>query len=166
MQFHAIIDDQTFAFTFLGDTITLDNEPLDARIHRLSEHTYHLLIDNRSYVVTVEQLDDGQARVTHRGRTQIVRVKSERDLLLERMGISGEASTRALELRAPMPGLVLQVHVEPGQQVESGDPLLVLEAMKMENELRASAAGVVAAVHVAPGAPVTKNDVLVTFEDA
>ena len=50
-----------------------------------------------------------------------------------------------------MPGLVVRVEVEPGQRVDAGAGLVVVEAMKMENELRAAGAGVVAAVHVAPG---------------
>jgi biotin carboxyl carrier protein len=166
MQFHAILDDQEFALTLDGDEITLDGQALDAHVHRLSDHTYHLLVDRRSYVMTVERLDGGRVRVTHQGHTQIVQVKDERALLLERMGISADASHQATELRAPMPGLVLQVHVADGQEVSEGDALLVLEAMKMENELRAGAAGTVATVHVAPGDAVTKNDLLVSFAAA
>jgi len=67
-------------------------------------------------------------------------------------------------IRAPMPGLVVRVAVEPGQQVDAGAGLVVVEAMKMENELRAPGAGVVAAVHVAPGQVVERGAALVTLE--
>ncbi|MBU6366822.1 MAG: acetyl-CoA carboxylase biotin carboxyl carrier protein subunit [Gemmatimonadetes bacterium] len=60
-----------------------------------------------------------------------------------------------------MPGLVVRVLAAPGDQVAAGAPLLVMEAMKMENELRAPAAGVVRAVHAAPGQAVEKGAVLV-----
>jgi pyruvate carboxylase subunit B len=63
---------------------------------------------------------------------------------------------------APMPGMVVRVEVAPGQRVEAGTGLVVVEAMKMENELRAGRAGVVEAVHVAVGQAVEKGAPLVT----
>jgi pyruvate carboxylase subunit B len=66
-------------------------------------------------------------------------------------------------VRAPMPGLVLRVEVEPGQTVHAGQGIIIIEAMKMENELRADAAGVVAKVLVQAGTPVEKGAVLVEF---
>lgn len=66
-------------------------------------------------------------------------------------------------LVAPMPGLIVRVHVRPGEVVAAGQPLVVMEAMKMENELRATAAGVVATVAVQPGAAVERGTVLVTL---
>jgi biotin carboxyl carrier protein len=62
-----------------------------------------------------------------------------------------------------MPGLVVRVQVEPGQQVAAGAPLVVLEAMKMENQLKAPAAGMIAEVRVVAGAAVEKGQVLVTL---
>jgi len=67
-------------------------------------------------------------------------------------------------LRAPMPGLIVQLRVKPGDHVSAGDGLVVMEAMKMENELRAPAAGTVRAVHVSVGAAVEKGALLVELE--
>ncbi|MBM3885848.1 MAG: acetyl-CoA carboxylase biotin carboxyl carrier protein subunit [Gemmatimonadetes bacterium] len=67
-------------------------------------------------------------------------------------------------LVAPMPGLIVRVHVRPGDVVAAGQPLVVMEAMKMENELRATAAGVVRSVAVLPGAAVEKGTVLVALD--
>jgi biotin carboxyl carrier protein len=60
-----------------------------------------------------------------------------------------------------MPGLVVRIHVAVGDHVAAGDPLVVMEAMKMENELRAPAAGTVRAIPIAPGTPVEKGALLV-----
>jgi biotin carboxyl carrier protein len=60
-----------------------------------------------------------------------------------------------------MPGLVVRINVEPGDPIRAGQPLVVMEAMKMENELRATSDGVVRAVRVQPGAAVEKGTVLV-----
>lgn len=67
-------------------------------------------------------------------------------------------------LRAPMPGVILQVSVQPGAAVQRGDPLLVLEAMKMKNVIRSPRAGVVAQVLVQPGQNVQYDAPLLRFE--
>jgi len=83
-------------------------------------------------------------------------------LVRPQAGIS--AGMRAATLKAPMPGLVVRIQVEPGQTVAPGGALLVLEAMKMENELRAAAGGLVRAVLVGPGQAVEKGQALVELE--
>ena len=93
-----------------------------------------------------------------------VTVKDEKALLLERFGLQEAAGPAERAVHAPMPGLVLSVMVEPGQSVRTGDGLLVLEAMKMENELRAPTDGVVKALHITPGDTVSKNALLLEFE--
>ena len=67
-------------------------------------------------------------------------------------------------VRAPMPGLIVRVNVKPGDAVEAGQGVVVMEAMKMENELRATSAGVVKTVEVAPGTAVEKGAILVSLE--
>ncbi len=63
-----------------------------------------------------------------------------------------------------MPGLVVKVEVEPGQKINKGDGLLIVEAMKMENEIKAQSPGVIKEIKVKPGQPVEKNQILVVFE--
>lgn len=65
------------------------------------------------------------------------------------------------KIRAHIPGLILQVHVAPGQKVQTGAPLLILEAMKMQNDVRAPQAGTVTAVHIKNGDLVAKGQVMV-----
>ena len=84
---------------------------------------------------------------------------------MERMGIEDGAGSQSRELRAPMPGKVLEILVEEGQSVEEGDAMLVLEAMKMENVLRAGTAGVVSAIGVKKGSAVEKEAVLISMAD-
>lgn len=84
---------------------------------------------------------------------------------MERMGIEDGAGSQSRELRAPMPGKVLEILVEEGQSVEEGDAMLVLEAMKMENVLRAGTAGVVSAIGVKEGSAVEKEAVLISMAD-
>lgn len=139
---------------------TLDGRTVPFSCERLDEERMALLIDGKSYVAAVLEASGDRRRIGIGGYAFDVSLKDERALLLERFGLSGGAESDLLKLHAPMPGMVLSVTVEPGQSVETGTGVLVLEAMKMENELRIERGGTVRAVHVAPGDTVGKNDLL------
>jgi biotin carboxyl carrier protein len=97
------------------------------------------------------------------GHIHVVNVKDRFDLLLEKMGMSNVASARVNELKAPMPGLIVGISVQPGDAINKGDSLLILEAMKMENNLKAPGDGTVKMIRVAKGDRVEKGQVLVEF---
>jgi pyruvate carboxylase subunit B len=84
------------------------------------------------------------------------RARAIRDLSAAAAGAQGPAP-----VVAPMPGLIVRLHVKVGDQVEAGQPVIVMEAMKMENELRAQAAGTVKVIHAQPGKAVEKGSLLV-----
>jgi biotin carboxyl carrier protein len=107
---------------------------------------------------------DGDWHIELEGRAYRVRVDDERTHELRALTAEMGPGDVVQELRAPMPGLVVRVAVQPGDSVSQGDPLVVMEAMKMENELQAEVAGVVGEVHVREGTTVDRDDVLVTFE--
>ncbi len=92
-----------------------------------------------------------------------VKLKDDTDLLLEELGISNKTQ-KVQNIKAPMPGLVLDVKVKEGDEVKKGDGLLVLEAMKMENLIKAQADGKVKKVHIAKGAKVEKNQPMIEME--
>lgn len=161
--FQALIGERTFDIAFEDGTLMVDGERVEYAFDRIGEDYFALRLDGRSVPVVIELEGGGHVRVTIAGRQRTVRVKDEQDLLLERFGLDEGLAAADAEVHAPMPGLVLKVMVEEGQDVAEGEGLLVLEAMKMENELTAPAAGTVEAVHVGEGDAVGKNDLLVTF---
>jgi pyruvate carboxylase subunit B len=124
----------------------------------------HLLIDGVSRVVTIEQPGGGHFQATINGRVIDGSVRDARALLLERYGMTNGAEVVDRTIRAPMPGLVVRVLVETGDDVEAGQGVVVLEAMKMENELKAPAAGTIGAIHAKPGKAVGKNELLVEVD--
>lgn len=162
--YRALVGERAFELVFRGGTLEVDGEPVAYRFEAVSGGLFALLVEGRSLSVVVEPAGAGRLRVTLEGRQVEVRVQDEQDLLLERFGMAEEAGAGLREVHAPMPGLVLDVFVEPGQAVQAGDGLLVLEAMKMENELRAEMDGTVRAVHVKSGDAVGKNELLLEFE--
>ncbi len=84
--------------------------------------------------------------------------------MVNRMGLSVAAASKISDIKAPMPGLVLSVQVQEGQEVQHGEPLLVLEAMKMENLIKSPGSGRVKRIHVSNGNTVEKNQLLIERE--
>jgi biotin carboxyl carrier protein len=143
----------------------IDGEEVSVDVYESSPSTFHLLLDNQSYRIQVVESDDAQRNFsfTVNGRKVHSHVVEALEELIKEMGLSASAK-KASDLKAPMPGLVLSIPVEVGQEFSEGDPLIVLEAMKMENVLKAPAAGKVKAVCVEVNGTVGKNEVLLEFE--
>jgi pyruvate carboxylase subunit B len=162
-QYRALVGDRTFDITVADDHLVVDGESLDYTFSMLRDGYVSLIVGGRSVPVSVEPVGEDQLQVTIGGQRTTVQVKDERDLLLDEFGL-GDDGAAGGEVRAPMPGLVLDVQVEEGDEVTAGQGLIVLEAMKMENELKAPSGGVVAAVHAANGDAVDKDALLVEIE--
>ena len=126
--------------------------------------TFHMIVDHRSLTIEVVNADASNPEFMINGKPYKAGIKTETDLLLERLGMNIKAKKELKELKAPMPGLVIEFRVEPGQEVKEGDPLVVLEAMKMENILKSPGSAVVKSIECAKGDAIEKNQVLITFE--
>lgn len=126
---------------------------------------YHVLWENRSFRVEVLEADMDAKNVTLRvnGNKYVVEVRDRFDQLLRQLGLHNMGAAAVNDIKAPMPGLVLRVEAGVGDEVKKGEPLLVLEAMKMENVIKSPVDGSVKAVKVADGDAVEKNQVLVEF---
>jgi len=126
---------------------------------------FQVLHGGRSYDAEVVSADyvAKQFVLKINGQRIEMRAKDRFDQLLERLGLSNATAVQVNELKAPMPGLIVDVRVQVGQAVQKGDPLLVLEAMKMENILKAPADGTVSAIKVSLRDNVQKGQLLVQF---
>ena len=124
-----------------------------------------LTIDDAARIFAVLPNDTGWA-IEFAGTHWVVDVVDERTRQLQELTGGPAGRTSGGTIKAPMPGLVLRVEVEEGQQLEAGEGVIVLEAMKMENEITAPGGGVVSAVHVAEGQTVEKGAPLVDLGEA
>jgi len=115
-------------------------------------------------MVLRERVARGRYRVWLDGHRYDAEALDSRARAIRDMQASVAKPAGPAPLRAPMPGLIVQLRVQPGDRVAAGDGLVVMEAMKMENELRAPAGGTVRAVHVSVGAAVEKGALLVELE--
>lgn len=157
---HRIELDQAGAFAgkIDGKTFTLDADESDPG-------HFHVLRNSVSYNVEVLYADPATKTVTLKvnGNTYEAVLKDKYDELLHSLGMDGLNNRKVNELKAPMPGLVLDVLVSEGSAVKKGDALVILEAMKMENILKSPTDGTIKKVGVKKGMAVEKNQLLVEF---
>jgi acetyl/propionyl-CoA carboxylase alpha subunit len=146
--------------------ITVNGVPLEWDIDVLGPGRFHILYEGQSVTAEVVQADNitKAFQVKFNGQLVDLQVKDRFDLLLDKLGMSAATTNKVNELKAPMPGLIVGIRVEPGQAVQKGDPLLVLEAMKMENILKAPSDGIVGAIKAVLRDNVTKGQVLIQFQ--
>jgi len=149
-----------------AEGLLLNGQAFNWDIVEASENAFHAIFNNRSYELEVVKADFEAKSFTIKINGKVVEVtaKDRFDLLLEKMGMSDLASQKVNDMKAPMPGLILDILIQPGDQINKGDKLLILEAMKMENILKAPADAIVKEVKVEKGQNVEKNQLLLLFE--
>ena len=156
---------EPFKATVNGQFI-FDDVHSELDIVPMSDGRYHVLKDNISYHVEILYTDYHTKTFTIKvnGSAYEVQLADQYDQLVNRLGLTVVSEHKVREIRAPMPGLVLDISVEIGQHVQKGDPLLILEAMKMENVLKSQGDGVVKAIRVEKGEAVDKNALLIEMD--
>ncbi len=147
------------------DGFSVDEEFLDWDLVQINEKTWHLLKDHVSYRVELVHIDEAEKTITIKlnNRVANVQIKNRFDLLLENLGMNSAQKKQIADIKAPMPGLVLEIKVKKGDIVKKGDPILVLEAMKMENIIKADGDGEIKSIAVEIGSSVEKNQVMIHF---
>jgi len=166
MRFAATLDGSTEMIEVTGESgrfrVTIGGEVWDVDASLSPQGIASLLIGGASYVADVAA-EDSVFVVDVAGEIYRIEIEEEtRHIIRTRGGAPGGPGGQIV--KAPMPGRVTQVAVRAGDVVKAGDPLLVIEAMKMENEFRAKAGGTVKEVRVTAGEAVNPGDVLVILE--
>ena len=146
-------------------TVLLDGKQSSPDISAIKEGIYSIIHEHKSFNSEVIKFDQ-EERILHirvNNNVYKVQIRDRFDVLLHELGMDAAKSKKVSELKAPMPGLVVEVCVSEGQEVKKGDKLVVLEAMKMENILKAPADAVVKKISIAKGQTVEKNEALILF---
>lgn len=155
--FKVSVNDQ-YSFTLSKEEVAELDVTGNCRFHVLKDHqslsgeVLHGNFEKRTYEIELNA-----------NRYQ-VKISDALDQLISQMGLSAVASKEINELKAPMPGMILELMVEEGQRIEQGDNLLVLEAMKMENTLTAPRDGVIKTLSIEKGDTVEKNQLLLEMD--
>ena len=141
-----------------------DLEKLDAV--RVEKSKFHVLNDSKPYQAEIISADFIAKKYTVKvnNNTYEVAISNPLDELIKSMGIERGKTKVVNAIKAPMPGLILEISVEVGQTVKENDPLLILEAMKMENSFLSPRDGVIKSIAVVKGNTVDKGQLLIEFE--
>lgn len=163
--YKAKIKDKNFEVVKDKSGISIDGGLLDWDVNKIDERQYHIISNNKSFNAEVVKVDREANEVSLKinGKSVTVSLQDKLSLLLESLGMDMVASTKVNDVKAPMPGLILEIQIKEGDEVKKGDPIMILEAMKMENVLKSPGDGKVKSIKVKKGDSVEKNEVLVLF---
>jgi biotin carboxyl carrier protein len=158
MKYNIIVDEQSFTLS--------KKEATELDVVQLANKKLHVLKDNQAYHCELLDTDYSNNTMTIEvnGNKYQIKIEDEYDLLIKEMGLSVVASTKLDNIKAPMPGLIIDIMVKEGQSIEKGTPLLILEAMKMENVLKADGEGIVKSIEIIKGQAVDKGQILIEME--
>ncbi len=163
-----MIKDEPFSISVNSETefSIQPNEAKSLDVLHVSDNVFQILKNGKSYHAELVSTDFARRIFNFRIAGQIfeVKISDHYQRLVQKMGLGVATSQKMNSVKAPMPGLVLEVPVVPGQKVEKGDVLVILEAMKMENIIKATGEGQVKSVKIQRGAAVEKGQLLIELE--
>lgn len=168
MRFFAKIPSKEFQIEVNGlppkNTIKIDGKTIAAEFQEVGNYNlFLLLVNQRSYQTFIERRANGY-HVTINNNKYFVEVEDQRTRQIRQLIKADEQPHRQVEIKAPMPGLIVKIPVKEGDEIRKGDSLVIIEAMKMENDIRASAAGRIKKIFKKEKASVDKDAILMVIE--
>ena len=147
------------------DTSPTKNTLSDLDIIEIKKGSFHIIKANISYNAEVLKANTEEKSFIIRvnGNKYTVQLKDKYDELLEKLGMNNTSAAKIKDVKAPMPGLVVDIRVKEGDQIKKGDALVVLQAMKMENILKCPADVTIKKVHVKKDDAIEKNQLIISF---
>ena len=165
MKYVTTIDSKEFLVEIIDERhVSVNGKIYEVDFESVSgQPVFSLIVDGRSHEAYVREADD-EWQVLLRGRLYPVKVEDEREKRLRVAAGGGVAESGEFHLKAPMPGLVVAVPVEEGQEVKKGQVILILESMKMQNELKSPRDGIVNRIKVKAGESVEQKQALLSVQ--
>lgn len=135
-------------------------------LQQITHNRYHLLYDFQAFDVQVHAMNvlSKTATISVNGNRYEVKIDDVYDRMVEKMGLLAHTVQKVGDIRAPMPGLILDIMVQSGDAIKEGTPLFVLSAMKMENVLLAEGEGVIKSIEIKKGDAVDKGQLIIEME--
>ncbi len=147
-----------------GNQVLIKKEPVGFELKKLSPSAFKVISDKKIYDIVLISQAKNELNLMVNGKTHTVSVKDHIEQILNELGMSATVASKVSEIKAPMPGTILGLSVSEGDAVEKGTPLLILEAMKMENVIKSPGEGVINKILISQGDNVEKNELLISFK--
>lgn len=156
----------TFEIENKKDKFLLNQAPFEWDLVKIEEGIFHIIHENQSYNAAILQINQEDKTFTIKINQNIytIQLKDQFDILLDQLGMNQTKLNKISQLKAPMPGLIIDIRVSDNEEVKKGDILIILEAMKMENILKSPTDGIIKKIKVNKGAKVEKNEILIEFQ--
>ena len=154
---------QEFELESKDNLLLINGKEQHYSINKIEKNHFLLEVDHKNYNLYVVSRDENYLELSINGYSLNVNVKDHIAQILEQLGMDMDLTEEINELIAPMPGAIIDVAVKEGDEVKTGDTLLILEAMKMENIIKSPTDGTIQKLHVEKGNNVEKNQVLISF---
>ena len=166
MRFESEIEGEIFEVELNDELTEVQVNGSRSTVEIITQASGRILLRKGTKVYKIDNIDIDGRKVSFslNGSYFETIVKNEQELLLEKLGFQADAVAREGQLKAPMPGKILELLVQEGDNVEENQPILILEAMKMENELKSPANGIISELHIQQGDSVEKNQKLLDIE--
>lgn len=150
-----------------ADEVEFEKEAIhDLDVLKVDDNIFQLMLNNKNYTIKLlDKTGHKSFKVQINSRVYNIELKDHLDLMVDRLGLTKVAAQKINEIKAPMPGLVIDVLVKEGQSIQKGDSLVILEAMKMENVIKAAGDGIIEVINVGKGQAVEKNQVLLKLNN-
>lgn len=141
--------------------LNFDEQKINYEIIELSSNNFLLKLDNKIFELTAERLNGDLFNVIVNGYYYETVVRTAlQEKAYKLLESASRHQSHHTDVKAPMPGLILKIRKNPGEQVEQGESIIILEAMKMENDLKAPASGIIEKIFVTEGSAVEKGTAL------
>ena len=158
-------ENKRFSFTQpLKHSIRIGQRDYDVKLKSDEKHGTYILWKNRKYPVEIVRSRQNRYEILFNDISYTFTVETPFSMKRMKVLNTGKEKSNKVELKAPMPGKIIDVLVREGASILRGEPLLILEAMKMQNEIIAMVSGKIRSIRVKQGDSVAKDDVLMEIE--
>ena len=135
-------------------------------VHKISEENFHVLKKNQAFKVEVirQNLLEKRMTLAVNGNWYEVKIDDTYDMMVSKMGLFERVESKSNNIKAPMPGIIVDVLVNAGDTIEDGTPLFILSAMKMENTIISDGHGIIKSIEVSKDDAVDKGQLIIEME--
>jgi biotin carboxyl carrier protein len=165
-EFVITIDGNKNKISLINETeVKLNGEKLNYDLQKLNYQNYLLRINNTYYEISSEQVNNEKFSFLVNGiKVDLIARTELQERAKNLIDASKSSLSSTVDINAPMPGMILKINKNNGDEIKKGDSVLILEAMKMENDLKSSVTGKIKKLFVSEGNAVEKGDRLFSIE--